>query len=120
VPSHCRVLLVEDEPLVGLDLAALLEDEGATIVGVAQSVAAAWGCLGKSEMNCALLDINLRGETSFAIADALAEAGVPFAFVTACMDSVVPRRYRDIPIIRKPFITSVVLEVVTAVVGREA
>jgi DNA-binding response OmpR family regulator len=119
VLSHCRILVVEDEALIGLELAALLEDERAKVVGVVQTVAGAESYLDKPEMNCALLDINLRGETSFAIADALVDSGIPFAFVTGYMDSIIPARHRDKPIIRKPFITAIVIEMVAALVGTQ-
>jgi len=100
--SGCHILVVEDEALIALELASVLEDEGAIVVGPAQTIAAAFLLVGSAQMDCALLDINLRGEKSFAVADALSKIGVPYAFLTGYADNVIPDRYRDRPTIQKP------------------
>jgi CheY-like chemotaxis protein len=112
VLTNCRILVVEDETMIALDLVAILEREHGRILGLVQTVAEALQLLPHVQLDCALLDINLRGETAFAIADALKDTGVPFAFVTGYMDSAVPERHRDRRIIRKPFVASEVIKTV--------
>ena len=115
--TNCHILVVEDEALIALELVSILEDEHADIVGRAETVAAAQELLAKRQMNCALLDISLRGQNSFAIADALSDMRVPFAFVTGYADSVVPDRHRDRPFIKKPFVVIDVIRTVAALVA---
>jgi len=69
--SGRRVLLVEDEAIIALDLAALLTDLGAVVVGAAHCVANALELLNKGKIDCAVLDINLNGEPVYPVARAL-------------------------------------------------
>ena len=51
-----------------------------------------------------MLDVNLSGETSFPIADALRRKGVPFVFATGYGESIaVPGHYADVPVVPKPY-----------------
>ena len=118
VLTNCRILVVEDETLIALELVTILEDEHGSIVGLVQTVADALRLLPTTQLSCALLDINLRGETSFGVADALADADIPFAFVTGYMDSAIPERHRDRPFIRKPFVVEDVIKTVAALTTR--
>jgi CheY-like chemotaxis protein len=73
------------------------------VAGTATSVEAALTTLGRSPVDAALLDINLQGELVFPVANALAERGVPFVFVTAYGASDIPEKHRDRPMVRKPY-----------------
>jgi CheY-like chemotaxis protein len=98
------VLLVADEALIGLQLEEALEGEGCQVVGVAGSVAEALDLLNDDRPDGALLDINLSGEKSFAVADRLVELQVPFVFCTGYAGhSLIPERFAGIPLLRKPF-----------------
>jgi DNA-binding response OmpR family regulator len=77
VASLSRVLVVEDEPLLALDMAQTLEDAGYEVVGPATSVKEALRILERAECDAALLDMNLRNETSEPIAHALIALGKP-------------------------------------------
>jgi DNA-binding response OmpR family regulator len=86
------ILVVEDQLLLAMDLSNSLEREGFEALGPATSVDAAFRILADATPEAAILDVNLgSGMTSLPIAQALAERGVPFAFLTAYT--------RDIPII---------------------
>ena len=76
-----RVLVVEDEALVAMELADILERHGCTVIGPAGSVAHAHGLL-HIEIDAALLDLNLHGELSISVAVALNDRGVPFAILS--------------------------------------
>ncbi len=76
-----RVLVVEDEALVAMELADILERHGCKVIGPAGSVAHAHGLL-HIEIDAALLDLNLHGELSISVAVALNDRGVPFAVLS--------------------------------------
>ena len=99
-----RLLLVEDEFLIASDLARLLEMQGAEILGPAPSVRAALDLLSRDPpLDGAVLDVNLRGELAFPVADALRARGVPFVFATGYAAEMIPERYRAVPCCEKPF-----------------
>jgi PAS domain S-box-containing protein len=78
-----RVLLVEDETLVALEIQDSLQDLGCTIIGPAATIAEARRMVSKEmPIDVAMLDINLRGNKSFEIAQHLASVGVPFFFAS--------------------------------------
>lgn len=80
--SGCRVLVVDDELLIALDLSQALEEEGCAIAGPASSVAQALGIVDAEELDAAFLDENLAGTPVTPVAEALALKGVPFTLVT--------------------------------------
>jgi CheY-like chemotaxis protein len=103
-PSACRVLLVEDEAMIGLQLEQALEARGCEVVGVAVDVEQALDLIDSEHPEGAVLDINLGGERSFPVADELTRMGVPFVFCTGYAgETVIPERFRDVPLLRKPF-----------------
>jgi CheY-like chemotaxis protein len=103
-----RVLVVEDDYLIGIDLADMLEHAGADVVGPVVSVADALNALDPLP-DAATLDVQLGEETSFSIADELARRGVPFVFATGTA-SLIPAAYRSRPLCQKPLSHSAVLE----------
>jgi CheY-like chemotaxis protein len=118
VLENCRILIVEDEPVVALELASILEEERAKVVGVADSVASALNFLQRDNINCAILDIDIRGESSWPIADVLSNRHIPFAFISGLSEILLPTRHIGRPIIRKPFATAEVIEVVAVMAWR--
>jgi CheY-like chemotaxis protein len=97
------VLVVEDDDELGQAIGLCVEEAGYEVAGVAQSVDAALAALRGRPVDAALLDISLRGELVFAVADALAERGVPFVFVTAQPASAIPELHRHRPLVPKPY-----------------
>jgi two-component sensor histidine kinase/CheY-like chemotaxis protein len=96
-----RILLVEDEELVALELSSELSRLGWAIVGPAATLAEAQALLAKP-FDAAVLDVNLRGRPVYPIAEALAERHVPFLFCTG-YEMVDPEgRFPEAPVIRKP------------------
>lgn len=78
-----HVLIVEDEYLLADDLSDALSDVGAKVVGPAGSIEQATALiLSREPIDVAILDVNLRGEMVFPVADALRQRGIPFAFAT--------------------------------------
>lgn len=99
-----RILIVEDEPLIAMMLEDFLEALDRKIAGTADSVAAALDLVGQGGIDAAILDVNLRaGETSWPIADRLAEAGIPFVIATGGSGDSIADAHRDRPVLSKPF-----------------
>lgn len=101
--SSLRVLIVEDESLVAMLLEDMLLDLGAEVVGVAASVENALALLQDESIDAALLDVNIEGQRSFPVADALRDRGIPYAFATGFGDGVLPEKYASVPVILKPY-----------------
>lgn len=98
-----RILVVEDNFLLAETLRDLLEDSGCELVGPAPRVATALP-LCTSDLDGALLDINLGNETCFEIADRLTEKGIPFVFLSGYSDAaIVPERFGNVPRLAKPY-----------------
>lgn len=104
------VLIVEDEYLLADDLAQGFADAGISIAGPVPSLAKAFDLLEQKEIGGALLDINLDGNTVYALADALIERGVPIVFVTGYDQSAIPSRFADVPYCQKPVETEQAIE----------
>jgi DNA-binding response OmpR family regulator len=99
----CRVLVVEDEYLLADDLREALAEAGAEVLGPVGSVEDAIALIaGEPSIDAAVLDINLRGDMIFPVADALRERAVPFAFATGYDREAIPERFADAPCIEKP------------------
>lgn len=77
-----RVLIVEDEFLIAMTARDMIEEFGAVVIGPAATVSEALELVGKETIDIALLDLNLHGQSSAAVADALEARHVPFVFAT--------------------------------------
>ena len=101
--AYRRVLIVEDEYFLADDMAQALEKLGAQVVGPVPTTGAALELLSDKPVDAAILDINLKGQMVFPVADTLREQGVPFVFATGYEENAVPEDYRDVPRWEKPF-----------------
>jgi two-component SAPR family response regulator len=77
-----RILIVEDEFLLAMELELLLLQRGCMVLGPVSSVGQALAVLDGEEPEIALLDVNLKGERATPIAVALQARGVPFVLIT--------------------------------------
>ncbi len=105
VPRGKRVLIVEDEPMIRMLLEDMLGELGYTIAAQAARVDQALQAASTAELDLAILDVNLDGESILPVADALAARGTPFIFATGYGGRGLPERYRDRPTLKKPFQT---------------
>ena len=101
--SGRRVLVVEDETMVAWLLEDMLADFGCAVVGPAAGVNQALAMLDAEAFDAAVLDVNLKGQKSYPVADALAARGVPFVFSTGYNKDSLPKRYQSFPMLQKPF-----------------
>lgn len=101
--SAKRVLIVEDEVLLAMDLEEMLTDIGHTVVGQATRIGKAIKLAREIDLDFAILDINVAGTKSFPVADILCERGIPFAFATGYGTEGLIDGYRDLPVLQKPY-----------------
>jgi DNA-binding NarL/FixJ family response regulator len=99
-----RVLVVEDEPVVAMCLEDMLEELDCETIGPAMRLAEGLALAESEAIEAAILDINLAGERSTPIAEALRRRGVPFAFASGY--GTAPEGFETLPLIEKPYRTT--------------
>jgi PAS domain S-box-containing protein len=97
-----RVLVVEDEPLVAMEIAQVLDAAGFDVAGPVGSASAALELLKHKGCDAAVLDINLGGETSEAVALELLKSGMPFVTLSGYSRDQYPPAFRSAPALMKP------------------
>src|SRR4029079_11014476 len=98
-----KVLVVEDEAIISFLIEDMLLSLGCASVMHACAVKQAMIALAEKTPDAAVLDVNLAGEPGYAIAEKLEEGGVPFVFATGYGEAGLPARWRERPVIQKPF-----------------
>lgn len=116
--SGKRVLVVEDEPVVAMEMEAQLASAGCIVIGPAGRIDRALALVGKGGIDAALLDANLNGRPVDEIAAALTAADIPFVFTTGYERSALPRSFQNADILQKPFGEEQLLSAVAAVLAR--
>jgi len=101
--SGRRVLVVEDEMLVLLMIEDMLADLGCKSVTSAGTVNKALVLIAAENFDAAMLDMNLNGNKSHTVADALVAKGVPFIYSTGNGGRDMKVGYPDRPVLKKPF-----------------
>lgn len=98
-----HVLLVEDEYFIAQEMKEAFEASGAVVVGPVADPDDALGLIANDgPIDGAVLDINLQGEMSYSVADALRQRGVPFVFATGYDRSHIPASFSDVTLCEKP------------------
>ncbi|MDO9639919.1 MAG: response regulator [Pseudotabrizicola sp.] len=99
----CKILVMEDDYIVALDLCAHVKSLGITVIGPAGKVRDGLELARSAQtMHGALLDVNISGQTVFPVADVLIERNIPITFVTAYDMATLPPQYRKFRQIDKP------------------
>jgi CheY-like chemotaxis protein len=111
-----RILVVEDENWVAMELAWLVQEAGYTVLGPERTVAEARKTLGKTKVDLALLDVALRGETVFPLSRMLEGLDIPFIFVTGNPASL-PAEYSRRPLVPKPWRAPALRSLILQVLG---
>jgi two-component SAPR family response regulator len=97
-----RVLIVEDEFLVGLILEDDLKAKGSEIVATCQTLVDGTRAAENSEFDLAILDINLNGEMVFPLADVLVSRSKPLIFLSGYIANL-PERFAKFEAVSKPY-----------------
>jgi CheY-like chemotaxis protein len=96
-----RILVVEDDPIIALDIVGTLADAGATVIGPVYRVARALDLLETSVIDIAVLDYRLENESVSPVADRLSTRGIPYLFHTSSRNQV-EQAHPGVPILEKP------------------
>ncbi len=98
-----RVLIAEDEALIGMLLEDMLTSLGAQPLAPATTLAQALQLLDGAGFDVAILDLNLHGEASYPVAERLRERGIPFAFASGYGREALKADFADVPLLQKPY-----------------
>ena len=101
--SNRKVLVVEDEMIIAMLIEDMLDEFGCKLVGPATNVPRALELIAKESIDVAVLDLNLDGKDTYAIADALQRKNVPFIFATGYGSAGLRQEYGNRPVLQKPF-----------------
>jgi CheY-like chemotaxis protein len=97
------ILIVEDEPLIAMDVSDTLVEMGCVVVGPAATLDKARELIDTAKFDMALLDANLAGDPVDELAAALSRRNIPFAFMTGYSREGLPVAFRNSPMVSKPF-----------------
>lgn len=98
-----RVLVVEDEPIIALNIQTVLLDLGYRPVGPAASLDEAAALIDQRKFDAAILDVTLPDGESYGLAESLVERGIPIMFATGRQIELPSPQLADAPSISKPF-----------------
>jgi two-component SAPR family response regulator len=98
-----RILVIEDEMLIGMLLEDMLADLGHSVAGIISRVDDAMVAVKKDDFDIAILDVHLNGQAVFPVADLLVDMNKPFVFATGYGERGLPDSYRGRPVLQKPF-----------------
>jgi CheY-like chemotaxis protein len=102
-PEARRVLVVEDEPLLAMNIEDMLSELGHLVTGTATRIDKALSLAEGSEFDLAVLDINLAGSKTFPVAAILRKRGIPFIFTSGYGPDGLVDGYRGAHLLTKPF-----------------
>ena len=98
-----RILVIEDEPLVSMEMESNLAAAGCEIVGPAATLDRAKALVEAADYDAALVDVNLKGQPVDELATLLTQKNRPFAFVTGYGRDALPNGFRGAVVLGKPF-----------------
>src|SRR5215210_1680167 len=101
--SNCRILIVEDEVLIGLVLEDILEMLGCVVAGNAATLDEARRLAEAGGFDLAVLDVNIGSEPVYPLADLVLSYGLPVIFATGALPETLPERFRACPVLEKPY-----------------
>ncbi len=98
-----RILVVEDVGVIAMEVKRMLEGLHCAVVGPEPTLARGLRAATGEALDGALLDVNLAGHLSYPIAEELGRRGIPFIFVSGYGADNLDERFRDHPMLEKPF-----------------
>ena len=101
-----RILVVEDEVLIAIEIEDTLLDMGCVVVGPAGKLSTALRLAADEMLDGAILDVNINGGTVFPVAEKLLERGIPFVLASGYSNWALPELMRNHPRLNKPYTTA--------------
>ena len=117
--SH-SILIVEDEPLISMMLEDFLESLGHTVAATCDTVRDALTAADRGGFDLAILDVNLKGEHVWPVADRLNEKGLPFILATGGHISPPPPEHANATVLSKPYTIDAIEPALYAACGAKA
>jgi DNA-binding NtrC family response regulator len=108
----CSVFLVEDEVMIRMMVADMLEELGHSLAGEAGEISHAIKLAQSTEFELAILDVNVNGHMITPVAELIRARNLPFIFATGYGAAGVPAEYRDRPTLQKPFLIEKLAEMI--------
>jgi DNA-binding NtrC family response regulator len=87
--AGCNFLIIEDEVVQAWELRDMVAELGGTVGGIALSYDQGLAALTSSSWDCAIVDINLKGEPVFPLVEMMEQAGIPFVYCSAYVDAFI-------------------------------
>jgi CheY-like chemotaxis protein len=115
-----KILVIENEAIVALDLQCTLREAGYRVVGPAAKMAEVQRLIERGSIDCAIVDLDVDRRTPLPVADLLAFAEVPFVFLTTGVHSAPPQRHASRPVVEKPFRRAELLRAVERAMTRRS
>jgi CheY-like chemotaxis protein len=98
------VMLVEDETLIRMMIAGMIDELGHTVVAEAANIGDALKLARTAVFQIAILDINVGGDRIDPVAEIISERRLPFVFASGYGAAGMPEGFRDRPVLQKPFL----------------
>ena len=114
------ILIVEDEPLIAMMLEDFLDSLGHRVVGTVDSVQDALARVEQGGFDVAIIDVHLKGEHVWPVADGLTQRGIPFILATGGHISPPPAEHANAPVLAKPYTLDAVEPALDAACGAKA
>jgi|SRR6185312_10271494 DNA-binding response OmpR family regulator len=102
-PPGGSVFLVEDEVMIRMMVADMLDELGFRVTAEAGDIGEALKLAQSAEFDLAILDVNVNGKVISPVAELIKARNRPFIFATGYGSSGLPEEYRDRPALQKPF-----------------
>jgi CheY-like chemotaxis protein len=118
--ERLRVLVVEDEFIIADEIAAILQSAGYSVLGPVASVEEASAVLARERPGFAVIDANLRGESSSSLARQLTELGIPFCVCTGYRPDDLRPTFGDVVLIQKPVSARALVAALASAAARHA
>lgn len=117
--ERARILIVEDRSIVAAKVKRELEAAGFAIAGMAANLMAAIDLARRIPIDAAVLDIDLRGEPVYPVAEILRGRDIPFLFLTGFSQVAVAAPWQRVPLVEKPFAADTLVRALRATIAGE-
>jgi CheY-like chemotaxis protein len=101
-----RILVVEDEVLIAEMVKVMLDDLGCQCLGPITDLAVALVAARTEAFDAAILNLVIGGKNAYAVAEVVAERGIPFAFASGVPRASIDPRWQDRPYLAKPYVVA--------------
>jgi two-component SAPR family response regulator len=116
--AGCRILVVEDEAMIALAIEDTLEELGCEVVGSTGKLETALRLAKEESLDAAILDVSIRDQKVYPVAEQLLARGIPFVLASGYCDWALPNNLRDQPRLTKPFTTEELTKQITSLCQR--